>query len=477
MKRSKLVILLLVCSLFACQSERRRKQVTENKQTVVYHDLEDIKERGKLVVLTENSSISYYLYRGKPMGFDHDMLSAFAKSLQVDLELVVIDDLNTMFDMLNAGEGDLIACNLTRTEDREEIVSFSSPLMQTRQVLVQRKPDDWKKLSEEHRDSAMVMRLSSLLNAEIYVHDYSSFRENLNKLDTFPQPLNVISASGQLDSEKLIRLVADGSIQATVADENMAQLNQTYFPEIDVSVPLSDVEDICWATRKSSTELLQALNSWIEKPAIRRKITYAYKKYFLAKKDQASRVKSDYASMSEDGRISAYDETIQRESARIDWDWRLVAALIYKESRFNPEAKSWAGAFGLMQMMPNTASRFGIDSTQTEQANIRAGVSYLRYLDEFWKDRIPDQEERAKFVLASYNIGPGHVLDAQKIARHLNKDSMVWDGAVADCLLLKSRKEYLKLEGVTHGYCRGEEAYDYVNGVLEQYKHYQLLNL
>ena len=477
MKRSKLSILLLIFAIVACQSERRKKQPTKNKQTIVSHDLEDIKERGKLVVLTENSSISYYLYRGKPMGFDHDLLSAFAKSIQVELELVVIDDLNTMFDMLNQGAGDLIACNLTKTEERQDIVSFSSPLMHTRQVLVQRKPDHWEKLTEEQKDSAMVRKFSGLPNTEIYVHDYSSFRENLNKLDTFPQPLNVISASGQLDSEKMIRLVADGSIQATVADENMAQLNQAYFPEIDVSIALSQVEDICWAARKSSNDLVAALNAWIQKPTIRRKITYAHKKYFLSRKDQASRVKSNYTSMGEKRRISAYDETIQLESKRIDWDWRLVAAMIYKESRFNPNAKSWAGAFGLMQMMPNTAIRFGIDSTQTEHANIRAGVSYIRYLDEFWKDRIPNPEERAKFVLASYNIGPGHVLDAQKIAKHLNKDSMAWDGAVADCLLLKSQKEYLKLEGVKHGYCRGEETFNYVSGVLAQYKHYQLLNL
>jgi membrane-bound lytic murein transglycosylase F len=156
----------------------------------------------------------------------------------------------------------------------------------------------------------------------------------------------------------------------------------------------------------------------------------------------------------------------------IEWDWRLLAALIYQESRFNPHAKSWAGAFGLMQLMPQTAQRFGIDTTHVEVENLEAGAKYIQFLERFWEKRIEDADERRKFVLASYNVGPGHVLDAQKIARKMALDPDVWDNNVADCLLLKSQPRYYQMEGVEHGYCRGEQPFAYVKHIYSHYEHF-----
>lgn len=442
----------------------------------IVRDLDGIRQRGKLVVLTENSSVSYYLYRGQPMGYDYELLNSFSKHLGVQLEIVVIPNMNEMFSMLEKGEGDLIACNLTETSERKEFVAFTEPLMETRQVLVQRKPENWWKLSKEQLSDSLVDNWDELSKPEIYVHEYSSFHSRLTEIDTAQSRLNLIRASGSVDSEKLIRLVAAGEIECTVADENMAQLNQTFYPNLDVKMAISDAQNIAWAVRPSSTQLLNELNQWILQPKTQRKIHYAHQKYFEAKKDQKQRVQSSFSSFSGD-RISNFDKRIQLQSERISWDWKLLAAMIHQESRFNPEARSWAGAFGLMQMMPATAARFGIDSTQVAETNIDAGVSYIKYLDRMWEKRVSDPEERKKFVLASYNVGPGHVMDAQRIASYLNKDSSRWDNNVADCLLLKSQKAYFSLEVVKHGYCRGEETFKYVSEVLNQYQHYQTLEL
>jgi len=126
-----------------------------------------------------------------------------------------------------------------------------------------------------------------------------------------------------------------------------------------------------------------------------------------------------------------------------------------------------------MQLMPETAAKFGCDSTQTEEPNIRAGVKYVRYLDRFWRDKIPNDQERVKFVLGSYNIGPGHILDAVHIARQLGKSDTIWDGHVGECLLLKTQEKYYTLPGVKHGYCHAREPFHFVAKITAVYEHYK----
>jgi membrane-bound lytic murein transglycosylase F len=126
-----------------------------------------------------------------------------------------------------------------------------------------------------------------------------------------------------------------------------------------------------------------------------------------------------------------------------------------------------------MQMMPETASRFGCENGQTEEPNIRAGVKYIQYLDRMWKDKVTNPGERLKFVLASYNIGPGHILDARHIAGHMGLIDTIWDGNVAEALLLKSQEKYYTMPGVKHGYCNTREPYHFVRKILAVYEHYK----
>lgn len=481
MRRAKNLLCLLVvavafiaCNETAVERNERRAGRTDDSTRI---DLPEIRKRGKLVLLTENSSTSYYLYRGQGMGFDYELVRAFARDQNLELEVRILEDLNDMFDLLRKGKGDLIACNLAVRAERDELANFTTPLTETRQVLVQRKPEKWHLLSAEALDDTLVRSWNELEGREIYVHEYSSFNQNMRRrLAADSVGVELIEASGNIDTEQLIRLVAEEQIDLTVADENVALLNQTYYPELDIAYAVSEEEPIAWAVRKDADSLLVALNQWIEEKGTRRRIAYSYKKYFEASKDQHARVKSPFSSLSGKG-ISEFDPVIQRYSGKIEWDWKLLAAMIYQESRFNPEARSWAGAFGLMQLMPQTAKRFGIDTTDTREQNIRAGVDYIKYLDNFWRNRIHDPQERIKFILASYNVGPGHVQDAQRIAQYLGKNPYIWDNNVAEGLLLKSDQTYLALEGVKYGYCRGKEPYEYVKKVMIQYTMYQTIDL
>lgn len=196
-----------------------------------------------------------------------------------------------------------------------------------------------------------------------------------------------------------------------------------------------------------------------------------YQKYFLNKRS-IHLVDAGFHSI-KGGQVSVYDELIKEESQRFDMDWRLIASIIYQESRFIPDAESWAGALGLMQLMPETAERFGVQSITSPRDNIRGGMQLLQWLDERLALRVEDSNERLKFVLAAYNVGIGHVLDAMKLAEKYGMNPTIWNDNVDFFLLHKSDPKYYNDPVVEFGYCRGEEPYQYVREILERYDHYK----
>ena len=151
-----------------------------------------------------------------------------------------------------------------------------------------------------------------------------------------------------------------------------------------------------------------------------------------------------------------------------------MASLIYQESRFKPKAKSWAGAYGLMQLMPTTARRFGVSKKSPPEKHIKAGVDFIKWLDKrFEKRGMTDEEEKIKFILASYNVGLGHILDARRLAIKDGKDPDIWENNVDEYILKKSNPKYYKDPVVKYGYCRGSETYNYVYQILDRYEHYK----
>ncbi|MFN6380092.1 MAG: transporter substrate-binding domain-containing protein [Flavobacteriales bacterium] len=435
----------------------------------VYYDLDSIKARGKIILITENGPTTYYQYRGQGRGFDYDLVAAFAKSIGVKLEIRILDDVDKMFAHLNRGEGDIIASNLTITEERKKFVRFSAPVYQTRQMLVQKKMDPLKP------DSAIEMLSDTLAlkDKNIWVHRYSSFYSRLKEIERNNEfNINIHEAPGEISTEDMIRLTASGEVERTITDENLAILQQLDYPELDMSVPVSNPQSIGWAVRSNAPNLEKAINDWLESKNGKKKVTKTFDKYFKIESYYGYKGPYQLPQLGP-GKISPYDSLFKKYAPDIKWDWRLLAALCYQESRFNPEAVSWSGAFGLMQLMPETAARFDCDTSQLIEPNIRAGVKYIQHLERYWKDRIPNPEERRKFVLASYNIGPGHIQDARNIAIVMGKPDTIWDGNVAECLLLKTQEKYYTLDVVKHGYCHAKEPYHFVEKILAVYNHYR----
>jgi membrane-bound lytic murein transglycosylase F len=182
-------------------------------------------------------------------------------------------------------------------------------------------------------------------------------------------------------------------------------------------------------------------------------------------------IRSDYYALTT-GKVSKYDHLIKEFSDTIKWDWRLLASLIYQESRFDPGVESWAGAYGLMQIMPSTAERFGIDITASPKNNIKAGAMNINWLHSIFDPKIEDENERISFILASYNAGPGHVLDAMKLAEKHGMDPQKWSD-VEQWLLKKSDPRYYTDDVVKSGYFRGTESVAFVSQIRDRYEHYK----
>lgn len=462
-----------VCAVFAgCQNDSLQIETQPKITEPVQVDLTEIKKRGKLRAITTYSSTSYFIYKGQPMGFEYELLTALAEHLDLDLEIVLADNLDHLFEMLNKGEGDLIAFGLTVTQPRKKLVNFTEHYTTTRQVLVQRLPENWHRLKYHHIEAKLIRNQIDLIGKQVYVRKNTAYYDRLvNLSNEIGGDIDIIPVPGNTETEELIRKVSDGEINYTVADQHVAQINQTYYRNIDIKTPVSFPQRIAWAVRKNSPELQKAVNNWIISIKRRPYLNIVYKKYFKNRTAYTQRIKSPFYSKN-GGNISAYDDLIKNYAKQLHWDWRLLASMIYQESRFNPEATSWMGAQGLMQVMPATAELFGYTaSLERPEVNMKAGITYLKFLKRIWKD-IPDSTERAKFILASYNVGQGHVMDAQRLAEKHGKDPNKWTGNVEIYILAKSEPAFYNDPVVKHGYCRGQEPYDYVREILDRYKLY-----
>lgn len=433
-------------------------------------DLKEIRENNKLVVITDFNSTDYFIYRGQPMGYQYELLKELTDYLGIKLDVMVSNDLDDSFRKLTNGECNLIAINLTVTKERKKYIDFTMPHGQTRQVLVQRKPDNWKKLSRAAIENQLIRNQLDLAGKTIYIQNGSSYYERLKSLsDEIGDTIYIMETPEE--AEQLVSLVAEGTIDYTVCDENIALVNQTYYPNIDVETAISFPQYIAWAVQKGNTSLRQEIDKWFSE--FKKTTTYAviYNKYFRNQRS-FEMVTSDYFSLTS-GRISEYDESIKKYSEMIGWDWRLLASVIYQESRFNPSAQSWAGAYGLMQLMPNTARRFGVNRDAPPDQHIRGGVEFIKWLDDRFREKVPDEQERIKFILASYNIGYGHIEDAMKLAEKYGKNPQKWDNNVDEFLMMKSNPKYYMDPVVKYGYCRGTETYKFVSEVLARYTDYK----
>lgn len=457
----------------------------------ISRDLARIRERGSLVVLAPYNSTTYFIYQGEPLGFEYELLRAFAKDLGVTLKMIVVTDPKSLFPLLNSGEGDIAAARLIPTNEPAAVsqapVEFTRALYRTEPALVQQaeapsaagegtekalQPGPADPAPEVDIEARLITRPSQLAGQTVSLPEKSVYRRTLVELsDEMSGDINVVEVGGKLQDEALAQKVARGEVQFTVMQKNLGDLKEAEFKNLRVRPILGQSHSVAWAIRRNSPELMNELNRWIENKHNGPLVDNLYQKYFVDRQRYLERVTSEYLT-STTGKLSEYDALLKQFAGELNWDWRLLASQAYQESRFRPAARSWAGATGLLQLMPRTAQEFGVQNALDPSDNVKGAVKFLQWLQRYWAKRIPDDNERLKFILASYNTGAGHVEDAQRLTEKYGGNAQRWDD-VSYWLLQKSTQKYSSDAVVKFGFCRGLEPVNYVANILERFDHYK----
>lgn len=404
-------------------------------------------------MITRNSPETYFLWRGELMGFEYELMREFAKRQGLRLEVIVAENYQQMKTLLEQGQGDVISAGLSRIEDRRSELKFSFRYKRVSELLV------------AHKDSTSIGSLEDLNGRTLFVRKTSSFWNTAQELNK-QYGVKVIAADEDLPTELLIAQVADKAIDLTIADSNLFSIEKRFRDNIVTPLTLKENVPYAYAVRDNNPQLLNALNAFIKKE-YRGTFYNVIKGKYFASETRLKRYRQDR--ITTDSELSPYDQRVKNIARKYQFDWRLVTAQMFQESRFNPKARSNAGAQGLMQLLPRTANEMGYFDLLDPEQSIAAGIEYLDWTRARFENDIP-LDERLLFALASYNAGFGHVRDAQKLAKKMNLRSDKWFGNVEKAMLLLQQPKYYK--NARFGYCRGSEPVNYVREIQQRYISY-----
>ena len=434
------------------------QKLTQYIQDIQLGDLDTIKKNKQLRLITRNNASTYFLWKNQLMGFEYELIREFAKQQKVKLKVLVASDFQEMIQWLEQGYGDIISAGLIKTPEREKLpVLFTQPYLFVQELIVQR------------QDDKPIKDLTQLQGRSFYVRQSSSYWNTLVKLQEQLKNRNIgftiNTVPETMETEEIIREVIDGKFDLTVADSHIVAIEQSWHSKIQAPMPLSGEQGHRWLVRKNNPKLLAALNKYIKKEYKGLFYNITFNKFFKNSRKLFDADKRDL----NDNAISKYDDLIKKLAQEYGFDWRLIAAQVNKESQFDPKAKSWAGARGLLQVMPKTAREMGIKDMHSPENGLRAGVKYMAWLRKQLPDDIPP-DVKIWFTLAAYNAGLSHLKDARILAKQQGLDPNRWFDHVEKAFLLLSKPKYHKK--ARFGYVRGIEPVTYIRQIQVLYHLY-----
>lgn len=416
--------------------------------------LEKVLDSGKLTIVTRNSPTTYYEGPEGATGFEYELAQLFADSLGVELKVITPENLNDIFTLLDQGKADFAAAGLTVTESRKQRVRFAASYQTVTEQLVYHRENKRPKNYED-------------INGRLDVVAGSSHIETLQKLQTQYPDLKWNARSG-IESEELLQQVDEQQIDYTIADSNEVDMNQRFMLNLKVAFDISEPKQLAWAFPKSTDSSLydktmsffwKILNNGELTQLIERHYGHVTQFDYVGNRIYLRHIKN---------RLIKYQKLFQEAAEVYGHDWKLLAAMGYQESHWNPRAISPTGVRGIMMLTRETAGQMGIKNRLNPKSSIFGGAQYLAKI----KKKFPGIPEPDKtwFALASYNVGYYHVRDAQKIATQMNKNPNSW-ADLKTVLPLLSRKKYYKK--TAYGYARGWEPVKYVENIR---RYYDVLN-
>jgi membrane-bound lytic murein transglycosylase F len=433
-----LLVLLVVSLLMAgCKHEKQES------------NLQQVLSKKVVRVGTLFGPNSYYIDANGPAGFEYELAQKYADYLGVSLEIVPSYNLTELFPKLEDGSVDILAAGLSVTPKRLEKFRFAPSYDQISQKLV------FKQGRIRPRD------LDDLTGA-LVVSSGSSHAENLARLQSEHTSLNW-QETVELDSDELLQKVLEGEIDYTIADSNTLAINRRYYPEISIGFTIKDPEPLAWVVAKSTDDsILASLIEFFGHVHSDGTILALNDRYY-GHIQKFNYVDTRMFMQAVENTLPKYQALFQQYAQELDW--RLLAAISYQESHWNPKARSPTGVRGMMMLTLPTAKQMGVSSRLDAEQSIRGGAKYLKKLISRIPERI-DDPDRLWFALASYNIGWGHVEDARKITQRQGGDPDRWVDVKLRLPLLKQKKYYKKTR---YGYARGDEPVVYVENIRRYY--------
>ena len=428
-----------------------------NNQKTPTHPLPDTLRVGTLY-----SPTSFFIMRGDTMGYDYDRICDFARSRGVGLKFVVAKNMSSLVEMLQQGVVDILAYEIPITAEYRQQVLSCGAVNETHQVLIQ------------HAGDSLISDVTQLVGRDVYVEKGTKYESRLRNLDSeLGGGIRIHAMGDTLMPEDLIAMVQSHELPLTIVDSDIAQFNHTYYDSIDIGLKVSFPQRSSWAVRRSDKWLADSINAWSNSGNAQAYSKTALRRYFELSKglEHTDSVRKT----TPEGAISPYDDLFKKYIPQIGWDWRLLAAIACTESDFDPDVVSWAGARGIMQLMPSTAAGYGLDMEHIAdpEENVRVAVLTLRDIEKMLVSRVHNHDERMKFILASYNAGIGHVIDAMELAQKYDKDPQLWNGNVEEAILWKSNPQFYNDSVCRYGYFRGRQTVAYVAEVEQHYLYYQ----
>lgn len=446
---------LAVALLCSCGGKKRNHTVDLDGMHI---QLPDTLRVGML-----NSPTTYFDYRGTPMGYDYELMERFAKFYGIGFKIEVGGTISEMTRWLDEGRIDLLASPVPVTSEFQDRAILCGPRNVSTQVLVQH--------SKADADS-IVRDVTDLVGRDVYVQKDSKYYYRMKNLDEEIGGgirLNILDRD-TISDDDMLAMVWKRQIPLTVVDSDVAEAAVSYYPDLDISVKVSLEQYSRWAVAPEDTGLAKVLDDWFADE--KNDNSDLFKRYYRLSKLEF--IEQPYEGLFDiktlnfaGGKISPFDAIFKSAGSRSGLDWRLIAAIAYVESHFDPDVKSWAGALGIMQIMPRTARSLGYspEDMLDPSKSVDAAVKTLSSLDKMLTPKVPDADERAKFILASYNAGPGHVTDAIALASKYGLDASKWDGNVETAINMKSKPAYYNDPVVKNGYFRAKETINFVRKV------------
>lgn len=419
-----------------------------------------------LKVVTLYGPTSFFDYRGEKMGIDYENMKRFAEDEGMKIEITVLHNMQELISALQTGKADLIAYPVPYISEYKSEVLHCGHKEISKQVLIQKKGSD------------QIKDVTNLIGKEIYVEKGSKYQyriENLNEELGGGIDIKLIE-SDTISTEDILQMVNKGEIPYSVIDSQTAELYDSAYPELDFSISLSTEQASSWAVAIGLDSLAAKIDRWENRTHSPEFVKEIYKRYYdraLTEEFDSNLSYFKKLDLSKGKPVSPYDNIFKNNASISGYDWRLLAAIAFCESRYNPSVESRFGALGLMQVMPETAKAVGIEPSllSSPDFNVRAAARILQKLDKTLESKVENPEERMKFVVAAYNSGLGHIYDSMALAEKTGLDPRKWNGNVGITALMKSRPEYYNDPVVKHGYFRGRETVDFVDHVTSIYNY------